>query len=132
MFQQLLIEIENMPVRIALPQYRHKTKDVALHPERFTIGFNHALRSKLGGSVQRGLYRKRAVLRRWEDVRFPVNGAGGGKRDSLHTALTHGVQHIPGHDDVLFQISVGMIRTESDIGVGSQMKDDVHALDGPS
>src|SRR5271163_3876389 len=50
MLGKLLVEIEHVPMRVALSQNRYEAKNVALQSKTFAISLNQALRSQLGSS----------------------------------------------------------------------------------
>src|SRR5580704_15541610 len=108
MFGELLVEIEHMPVRIALSQNRYETKNVALQSETFAVSLNQAFRSQLGSSVKRGLDGKGTRFGSRKNFWLSINRSGRGKNDPLATLLAHGFEHIPGCDRVLLQILAGL------------------------
>ena len=80
MIEQLLVEIENVPVRVALAEDRDEAENVALEFETLAIGVNQALARKFGRGVKRGLDRERVILGRGDDFRLAINAAGGAER----------------------------------------------------
>src|SRR5688572_17771937 len=61
---QLAPEIEDVTVRVARAQHRYEAVDVDPETVAMRVGGKQALRGQLGGSVERGLNRKRGILGR--------------------------------------------------------------------
>src|SRR5690348_15523759 len=130
MFEQLLVEVEDVPVRIPLAEDGHKAKYIGADVKSFGIGLNEAFGSELGSAVQGGLNRKRAGLRSRKDVGFAVDGPGGGEGDCPYAAFAHGFENIPGRESVLVEILAGLLRAEADVGIGGQVEDEIDACHG--
>ena len=77
MFRELPVEIKDVTVSVALPQYGHKAKDIALESESFAIGRDQAFGGKLRCSIKRSLNRKRRILRSTglEDANWKADGS---------------------------------------------------------
>ena len=54
--QKLLVEIEYVPVRVALTQNGNETKNEPLHGKGFAVGRDQTLGGKLRGAVKRSLH----------------------------------------------------------------------------
>ena len=78
-----LEEIEDMAMGVALAEHRDEAEDVALEAEALAIGLDQAFAGELRGAVERGLDRKRRVLRRREDGGLAIDRAGRGEGDRL-------------------------------------------------
>src|ERR1700733_11517436 len=125
---KLLVEIEHVPVRVALSQDRYEAKNVALQSEAFAISLNQAFRSQLRGSIKRGLDGKGTCLRSGKNFRLSVDRSCRRKNKSLAALLAHGFEHIPGCDRVLIQILAGMFGAEAYVGIGGEMNHKFRAL----
>src|SRR5208282_877345 len=73
MLGKLVIEIEYVSMRIAFPENRYKSKNVALHSEAFAVGLNQAFRSQFRSPVQRSLDRKGTSLGRRENIWLSIH-----------------------------------------------------------
>ena len=79
--QQLLVEVEHVAMGVAFAQDRDKAKNPGAHAEPFAIGRDQALAREFRGAVERGLDRKRRILRGWDDLGLAIDRAGRGEGD---------------------------------------------------
>ncbi len=127
---QRTVEVDHVPVRVALPEDRHEAKHHAGEPEAVRVGADHALAGQLGRAIERGLQRKRRVLGGGKHLRLPVDRAGRGERDPAHARRAHGLQHRGGGDRVLLQVLTRTLQAMAHVGVGLEMKHPVAPLEG--
>ena len=80
---QLLVEVEDVAVRVALAEDRDEAEDVGLESEALAVGLDHAFGGQLRGAVERGLEREGRVLRRRKYLRLAVDRAGRRERHAL-------------------------------------------------
>src|ERR1019366_4949165 len=119
------VEIENVPVRVALAENRDEAEDVALEPVAFAVGLDQAFTSELRGAVERRLNRERHVLGSRNLTRLTIDRACRRKGNALDTSGAHGLEHIERGDRILLEVSLRMIETETDVGVGRKVKYDI-------
>src|SRR5690242_14062740 len=119
---KLLIEIEHVAMSVALAQNRDEAKDPATKAESFAECLNQSFARKFARPVQRRLHRKRRALRRGEYLRLAINRARRSKNNSRYTVGAHGFQHIERGDRVLLEIPAWVLRTETDVGIGCEVK----------
>src|SRR5579871_2046002 len=127
---KLLIEIENMTVRISFAEYGDEAEDVRLHTEPFAIRGDEPFGGEFGCGVERGLDGKRSVFGRGKDLRLAVDGTGGRKSNALYAAFAHGFENIGSGNRVLFEILARVVRAEANVGIGGHVEDEVHAFAG--
>src|SRR5258708_28188967 len=80
---QLLAEVEDVTVRVALTENRDVAEDVPLKAKSFAEGLDEALPGQLGSSVEGRLRGKRRVLWRGKNVRLAVDGTRRAECDAL-------------------------------------------------
>src|SRR5581483_11373675 len=56
--EKLLVEVEDVAVRVALAEDRDEAEDPAAHPIAFAVGRDHPLARQFRGAVERGLDRE--------------------------------------------------------------------------
>src|SRR5207237_5635503 len=86
---ELLVEIVDVPVAVALAEDRDESEDEAAEVEPRGVRLDQSLAGELAGAIERRLHGKGRVLRRREDRRLAVDRAGGGEGDAGDGASAH-------------------------------------------
>ena len=127
---QGLVEVQDVAVGVAFAEDGHEAEDEAFHGEAFAVGGDQPFGGDFAGAVEGRLDGERGVFGGGDDGGFAVDGAGGGEGDALDVVAAHGFEDVPGDDDVLLEVAIGVIGAEADIGVGGEVDDEVGAGDG--
>src|SRR5436190_12118894 len=125
-----MIKIEDMSVRVAFAQDRHKAKNVALEFVAFAVGMDQPLASQLRGGVERRLDRKGMILGRRDEGGLPIDRAGRSEGNGFYSIRAHRLQYVEGGESILLKVLAGMIQAETHIGIGRQVNDGVAAVHG--
>ena len=132
MVHQLLIEINNVPMRVSRSQNGDKPKNVSVNAKPFAVGLNHAFAGQLGGAIKRSLDGERAILRSGYGLRLPIDRAGGGESHPADAVGTNRLQYMERSPRVLLKILARVLDSEAHIRIGCQVKGKVAASHGPS
>src|SRR5438132_852390 len=62
MVAQLLIEVKDVPMRVALAQNGDKAENVRMQPKTFAVGLDQSLRRQLGRAIHRRLHGGAVVI----------------------------------------------------------------------
>src|ERR1700689_2557966 len=126
---QSAVEVEHVPMRIALAEDRDEAADHAGEAIATGIGLDEPLAGELGGRIEGCLDRKGRILGRGEHLGLSVDRAGGSEGDSLDALRAHRLEHARGGDRVLLQIPARMIQAVAHVGIGLEVEDPVTPRD---
>ena len=129
-FEELFVKIEDVAVGVAFAENGDEAKDDGADAEAFGVGGDEAFGGEFGGAVEGGLDGEGAIFRCRDAGGDAVDGAGAGKSDGFDAIAAHAFEDVPGDDNVLVEVSAGVVCTEADVGVGGEVDDDVDADTG--
>src|SRR4029079_14208844 len=105
---QLLVEIDDVAVGVALSQNRDEAEYVALESETLGVRLQITLGRHLGGRVERRLDRKGGIFRGGKNLGLAIPRSGRRHGDSNEALAPHGLEHVDRCDGVLPEVAQGM------------------------
>jgi hypothetical protein len=127
---QRAVEVEDVPVRVALSKDRDEAADQSGKAIAGGVRRDQALAGELRCRVQRRLDRERRVLGGGKHLGLAIDRAGRGEHDLLHAPRSHGLEHVRRRNGVLLEITPRMLETSAQIGVCLQVKYPIATGDG--
>src|SRR5262249_32983372 len=124
-FKELVVEVIDVAVRVALAEDRDEAEDVALKAETRAVSCNQTLTGQFRRAVKTRLDREGTDFRRREDLRFAVDRSRRGEGDATHPVGSHRFEDMEGGDRVLLKILARVLGAEADVGVRGEVEDEV-------